>query len=880
MIDTLSYLVVMVLLLSYSDSARAQLPISWSQNFGNQEKNIIQDVIDIDNQGCLTIGYTQNNSSRNIDLWITRINNAGTVEWTKDFGGTGFERATAATLLDDGNLIIVGYGTLTDGDSDGASKRADGVILKMSPTGAILWHKTYGDLGQDQFSDVVALPSGECLVVGSTSSYINNFDDRVTDGWALRINSSGGAVWNKRYGGSLMDRYSRVLRNADGSFILGGTSNSRDGESATSFGADDVWISKINANGTHIWSKNFGGNENDELNALSASSDGGCIIGATSYSNLPGQNGYGDIWVLKVDVLGNQVWQNVLGGSATDKCRDIQAFEGSGFLMATTTLSSDGDISTNLGGQDAWLTKLSATGTVEWSEVLGGSHNDALNALAISADGSVWLAGYSFSSDGNLSSNMGKQDGWLIRSITESAPMIDLGDDVAICMGLELTLDATDSNCTSCQYLWNDGVTSPERTITVTSSATYSVTATNSAGQTATDMVVITAVNPIDASATLQEVTCAGSATGSISVNATGGTGNYDYVWSDGHSTATNLNLSADTYSLTISDDALCAYIGTYFLDDPTPIVADADIVLPSCTSTNLGSISLVVSGGEPSYSYLWSNGFVTSSISGLIPGQYTVTITDQRNCEHIETYLLSNDVTINLSANIQDISCFGEKDGEIVLSVSGDFPPFSFNWDNNFTSSSLIGLSAGEYTVTVTDAMGCQLISKYEVSEPNQIEIFEEQTNTAMGADIGSLLLNIAGGNPPYDVTWSNGETGIYIDDLGVGIYTATVTDGNECTIVESFEIEIATSTSNLIPKSLIVHPNPNSGVFYVQLPSHLHIDSEVQLYSLNGQAVAFSSNLSNNQLSVEVLDYVPGLYFLSIVDRSHLYQSKVVLH
>jgi len=657
MIITSSKPILALLMLCSSIFISAQIPISFSNNIGDSDKNIIQDVIDLDGQGCLTIGYTKNEDTRIVDLWINRVNNNGVVVWSTNFGNSCFETANAAALLDDGNIVIVGQGHFATNTNPDPNKKADGAILKIDIDGNLIWQRTFGDAGQDQFTDVVALPNGQCIAVGSTSSYTNNPDNRATDAWAMRVNANGAAVWNKTFGGSLMDRYSCVRLDDAGDLLMGGTSNSNDGDITNSNGLEDIWISKISINGNHIWSQKYGAANNDILNGMTTTVDGGCVLAGTSYSSLAGHQGHGDILVLKIDAQGNQLWQQNYGGSSTDKSTDIINFEDDGFLLASTTFSDDGDIQLSYAEQDAWLTKLDANGALVWQQTLGGSQNDAFNALAISDNGSVWLAGYSFSSDQNLTANLGAQDGWFIGSIVATIP-----------------------------------------------------------------------------------------------------------------------------------------------------------------------------------------------------------------NIEIVET--------------INHVSCFDFSDGAISLDVNGDAPPFSYMWSNGLSSNSIIGLSPGNYTVTITDANDFQLIKQYTITEPNTIEVIEEQTNAQVGQSDGRILLNIIGGTPNYDVQWSNGGTGILQENLAPGDYTATITDANNCQLIVSYEIEMGTATNQFIPKSLDIFPNPNNGTFTIQIPEQLQGNISVALISLDGYKIDLGiHNQSSTQLTVITQRAIPGLFILTLQDDQYLYQSKLII-
>jgi len=138
MIVTISKPFLVALLACSSFFLCAQIPITFSNNYGDSDKNIIQDVIDLDGQGCLTIGYTKNETTRNGDMWITRVNNNGTLVWSTNFGSTCFESANAAAMLDDGTIVIVGQGRYAANNA--SHIRNDGAILKVDINGNLSSH--------------------------------------------------------------------------------------------------------------------------------------------------------------------------------------------------------------------------------------------------------------------------------------------------------------------------------------------------------------------------------------------------------------------------------------------------------------------------------------------------------------------------------------------------------------------------------------------------------------------------------------------------------------------------------------------------------------------------------------------------------------------
>ena len=204
-------------------------------------------------------------------------------------------------------------------------------------------------------------------------------------------------------------------------------------------------------------------------------------------------------------------------------------------------------------------------------------------------------------------------------------------------------------------------------------------------------------------------------------------------------------------------------------LQEPPKPSINNTVLNPTCNLSD-GSINLSVGGLFPPYSFLWSNGATTQNVSGLVAGNYTVTLTDVNNCIYEHTVALSNIVGPIISAIVADESCSSLSDGAIDLSVSSGSS--SFIWSNGASSEDIASLAAGSYSVTISDNSNCQTISNYTINSADPIYSSVTLINENCGDKEGEILLQITGGAVPYNYLWSNGEITQNIQDLEQGIY------------------------------------------------------------------------------------------------------------
>ena len=303
----------------------------------------------------------------------------------------------------------------------------------------------------------------------------------------------------------------------------------------------------------------------------------------------------------------------------------------------------------------------------------------------------------------------------------------------------------------------------------------------------------------LSVSATATDVSCFGQNTGTVSANPAGGSPSYSYVWQNslGQSigTAASIsNLPADSYTVFLTDGNACVVQSNTLITQPqNTLSATSTPTHVSCHAGSDGAITTLPSGGTGPYSYSWSSGATSQTISNLVSGNYVVTITDANTCSYTETIIISQpSASLNLSETINHVDCAGSNTGSITLAVTGGTANYSYAWSNGATTNSITS-SAGTYLVTVTDANSCTSTGSYVITEPAQqlSLLLQAKTDVTCNGDAdGELDIQIAGGTTPYTITWSNGANGQNIQNLSAANYTISVTDDNGCTISDNWTI------------------------------------------------------------------------------------------
>gem|GEM_PF-1972442 len=367
----------------------------------------------------------------------------------------------------------------------------------------------------------------------------------------------------------------------------------------------------------------------------------------------------------------------------------------------------------------------------------------------------------------------------------------------------------------------------------------------------------VQSTTPVSASiSSSSNVSCFGGANGSATASATGGTTPYSYSWSNGATGATISGLSAGTYTVTVTDANSGTAAAQVTITQPSVLSASASANAVSCFDGANGSASVSVSGGTSPYSYSWSNGGTGSSISGLSAGNYSVTVTDANGCTASASATVGQPAAaLSASASATNATCNGSATGAVDLTVSGGTPSYSYAWSNGASSQDLNAVSAGSYSVTVTDANGCTATASAVVAQPSAISLSTSTIAATCGAADGSVNLTVSGGNAPYTFAWSNGSSSEDITNVTSGSYSVTVTDASGCSSITSASVG---QTSNLSASA-----SSTSALCFGSADGSVSV-------SLTGGTAPFIYQWSNGGTTANVNGLSAGNYSVSVIDAN----------
>ncbi|WP_427873899.1 MBG domain-containing protein [Flavobacterium sp. MMS24-S5] len=327
------------------------------------------------------------------------------------------------------------------------------------------------------------------------------------------------------------------------------------------------------------------------------------------------------------------------------------------------------------------------------------------------------------------------------------------------------------------------------------SAGTYTVTVTDDNLCSKTQSFTIAEPDALTPSVSQTDVSCKGGSNGSATVSVTGGTGTYSYQWSPtGGTAATATGLSAGTYTVLIKDSNLCETTATVTIAEPALLTATIDKTDVLCYQANNGTATVIPSGGTGTYTYSWSpSGGTAATATGLSPNTYSVTVTDANGCFITETLQITEPTALSATNTQTNVSCNGGNNGTASVVASGGTGNYSYLWaPSGGTAATATGLTAGTYTVTVTDENACSVTNTIVITEPNALNLTSTLAEVSCyNGNNGSATVNVTGGTGSYSYSWfPSGGTAATATGLTAGTYTVTVTDDNSCTASLTVEI------------------------------------------------------------------------------------------
>ena len=339
---------------------------------------------------------------------------------------------------------------------------------------------------------------------------------------------------------------------------------------------------------------------------------------------------------------------------------------------------------------------------------------------------------------------------------------------------------ATVTNGTGITYLWSPGG-STNASISGLSAGTYNVVVTDQSNCARAGSYTVTQpASAVSASATATQTACS-SNTGTATVTPTGGTPGYTYLWSTTATSATASNLPAGTVTVTVTDSKSCTATASAVVTLPAQFNLSVTTNNVQCFGASTGSATAVASGGS-GFTYFWTNGGTTSSITNVPAATYSVTVTDGNGCTKTATGVVSQPSSgVSATTSTTATSCTGST-GTATVTATGT-SGYNYLWSNNGTTATISGLAAGNYVVTVTDGGGCTVTAVASVSSPATFTLNISTVNVVCGgSSTGSATATVSGGTGPFTYAWSNNATTSSINNVPAGTYNLTVTDANGC--------------------------------------------------------------------------------------------------
>ncbi|MEZ5018408.1 MAG: T9SS type A sorting domain-containing protein [Flavipsychrobacter sp.] len=349
--------------------------LNWSQVYGGSSSSVMGKLYEVD-KGFFVAGYitgggkdvTRYDSSN--DFWSIKTDYYGKIVWDRTLGGSGYDFYKTGMPTKDGGYIYAGQTNSTDGDVINPTGKYNNWIVKTSSIGSIEWQKIiYGDTGivvkwpsaRVAIEDIQQTKDEGFILTGFESDTVSLYADAM----AAKLDKHGNVAWKKKYGGDSTDVANSIKQTLDGGYILAGYSKSSNKDVDTNYGDNDVWIVKLNSSGGLEWQKTYGGSRADVAREIIPCIEGGYLFVGTTASNdgmVTGNHSIADIrdaWAVKIDDTGKILWQKCLGGTDEDFCNAAIQLPDASFVLAGGSKSQNGDVTSNAGDTDAWIVKLS-----------------------------------------------------------------------------------------------------------------------------------------------------------------------------------------------------------------------------------------------------------------------------------------------------------------------------------------------------------------------------------------------------------------------------------------------------------------------------------------------------------------------------------------
>ena len=357
---------------------------TWEKTYGGSERDVALSIIQADDGGYAVCGFTRSKGNGNSDAWIMKLNEAGEIIWDRLFGRSLNDVANTIIQTKDGGYAVSGYTVFK------SMGEADPYILKLDEEGNKAWDKIFYGNNWDCAYNLIQTTNEEYLISGYTWSK----GAGKSDGWLIKLNNAGNMIWNKTFGGSENDEAHSAIQTGEGDYVIAGKTQSK-GE-----GKWDAWIIKTDEQGNIKWEKTFGGSDDDCAYTIIETNDGGYLFSGYTKSKGAGKE---DVWVTKLDIDGNMLWDKTFGGIHEDIAKSMVQVENGDYVIAGETQSI------GAGKWDAWIIKIDELGNSKWVKTIGGNSWDSISSIIQTKDENYLIAGWT------MSRGAGEADLWVIK---------------------------------------------------------------------------------------------------------------------------------------------------------------------------------------------------------------------------------------------------------------------------------------------------------------------------------------------------------------------------------------------------------------------------------------------------------------------------------
>ena len=280
-----------------------------------------------------------------------------------------------------------------------------------------------------------------------------------------------------------------------------------------------------------------------------------------------------------------------------------------------------------------------------------------------------------------------------------------------------------------------------------------------------------------------------------------------------------------------------------------------------NCNGQSNGSAAVTASGYSP-FTYSWSNGDLDANAGNLSAGNYSVTVTDSYGCSTNANVSITQPQAMSLSFSSTNVTCNGGNNGSVSVTATGGNGGYTYNWTGLGANQSYSNLTAGTYTVTLTDSQGCTASGNRVITQPIAIQINLQAFDASCNETHGSAQVNPTGGTGALSINWSNGSSGNNVPNLNPGNYTVSISDQNSCTVQQNFSIEQSSSLSVNISAFDVLCNNANNGT---------------ALALVGGGLAPYTYEWSNGSQNQGITGLATGTYSVEVSDSNACIGSAI---